>query len=43
MGDLLAVLGFITAITTIGAVLAATGILRITLAKPRPRAGGGNG
>jgi len=35
MGELAAVLGFLTALTLIAAALAAAGVVRVTLSKPR--------
>ena len=43
MAELLAVLGFIVALALIAAVLAGYGVLRVSVGKPRPRTGGGNG
>ena len=40
MPELAAVLSFIVALALIGAVLAAIGVLRVTLGKPRTRTGG---
>ena len=42
MPELLAVLGFIVALALIAAVLAGLGVLRVTIARPRPRTGGGS-
>ena len=43
MADLLAVLGFDLALALIGVLLTIRGQLTISITKPKPRSGGGNG